>query len=925
MRKKLLGILCLAVLCVAAFVAAACSKQVKLVDFADGQAEADYGTQYTVRETVSDEEGNSYQLSASVTEKKSGDPVTLLNGKFDVLSLDGYTIVYTAHTDGSEQKCTIELKVKDNTVPEIRFSSVQTYGDWNQKFELPSYEIKEALVGEVEVSERLYLKENGAETEIPKEQYESGVFVPQQGGNYTYEITAMYENGNEKVGNFDFYIRMVAPGEDEVESFNDECALRGVRADGLEVLPYSKKPVDGVTDYLALKGKKDIYYSYYFITTRYPTEYYLDRDYSCLSYKIYIDPDTVTEKTKKFETLPSYGDQWGGSLEVEPGKWQEVFVDFNLLRPYLENSENNEIRIIKNILNDNNDGRTHDPDMVFYISDVKFRKNIVSEGQLVNPAGDIAEQYVMSEGVKCVKESVGGMDASFSVALKENVKFAVKPVQEEVLDGHNRVAFKIYAQGEGSVQLTLASGESVTAPLNEWTLYMVNSSAFIKDMEKNGFGELFTVKAVSGNITGLYVSEIVAYQEMSPTVELEMKDSLGIVNKEFILPEYIAVDADGEKLPDAQVEIELKNIDTQETLSPADGKFVPKVAGTYEYTVRAINGDKTTEQKFTFYVSDSSKALHADKNAETSIEISGNAVIFVEEYEGKAALKLNAGKENWPALKFKPQRPLSDYKGCDTFVITLRIDGSSFGSGEKYASRIVEINGGSLRVPVDTWFSLSTPIASFYDESGAAKFGQFFVFWTDRNWPGCEQDTFSIYVAGVEAVKKEEQKPSGNSLLNFKDISIVDSVYKTAPDQWGNGITALYMPEVAEKENVVAWYISQTNAQCKIKLPGSADLSGYAYLEFDLYLQSEYEKQVLFGGNVWNGGGDQAFGEHKEYETNKWITVRIPVSVFNAAGVTDGYTSLFCTTNPDYGFSEDIVAERNWFIYLSDVRGIMAE
>ena len=911
--KKKLCVLGLSLICLVSLFIAGCAKKVNLVNFEDVTINVDYGSQYELITTVTDEDGQVYTVTAQVTDKETNEAVIPVNNKIDILSVEGYTIVYSANTGSDSQTCTITLNVIDSTIPDVRFGQAAAYGELNTPYTLPAYEVKDSVSTEVSESVRLYRTEGESETVIDPSEYANGTFVPTVGGNYTYEVTATDQSGNTRVGEFNFYVRLVAPGADEVESFNDACALDSVNATALDVQPYSNEPIDGVTNYLALKYSDVGGYASFTIRGRHTADYYLSRGYGYLSYKIYIDPDTVTEDTKKFETLDRR------LLEVAPGTWQEVFVDFDLIAAEMTDEDGAEsLRLFRNTLNDNADGRVHDGDMVFYIADVKFRKNEVSGKQLVNPLGDVADKYISSNGVACVTEDVAGVTGSFSINVQTGNAFAVAPVNAAVLEGHNRVSFQVYAAGTGSVSVALASGNVVTVPGGEWTTYMVTASSYLSDVEADGYGNLFTIRSVSGEVTDFYVSNIVAYQEDAPSLELGMQDSLGIVNKEFVLPTVNATDADGNPLPDDHIEITLKNADTEAVFTPADGKFTPNAAGNYEFTVAVTNKEKSVTQTFKFYVSEAA-GLHADTNGEAFVTTDGGSATYVKNFAGKAALKLDMSIGQWPPVRVMPQRPMSDYEGYDTFVITFRVDSASFGEPGR-TSRVVEVAGKAYRIPLDQWISFSRPIEYFYEDGNAVS-KQFFAFWEDRSWPGCEQDTFSVYIAGMEAVKSGETL-TDNNLLDFSNIGVMDNFRESAANQWSTSPHALYLSDIGGRQNVVGLFVTAADLAWKFNLPES--VNDYAFIEIDVYLTTKLEDQYLVGLENY------ALKQSVKVNANEWTTIRIPVSDYLSAeteigedGVTP-YKKMFLTT---YGSSlgDTYRNDVNWLVCIGGVRGVMRE
>ena len=132
---------------------------VKLVDFADGTEEVKYGSVYELAlDPVRDAAGNSYEVSAEVT-NSAGGRVAVFDGKFDVIDLGGYTVVYTARS-GSEVvgERTVTLTIDTKIAPTLKFSE---YSDENtfeigDVFRLPTYIAYSPLTEQVEVEEKLF-------------------------------------------------------------------------------------------------------------------------------------------------------------------------------------------------------------------------------------------------------------------------------------------------------------------------------------------------------------------------------------------------------------------------------------------------------------------------------------------------------------------------------------------------------------------------------------------------------------------------------------------------------------------------------------------------------------------------------------------------------------------------------------------------
>ena len=132
--KKKLCVLGLSLICLVSLFIAGCAKKVNLVNFEDVTINVDYGSQYELITTVTDEDGQVYTVTAQVTDKETNESVIPVNNKIDILSVEGYTIVYSANTGSDTQTCTITLNVIDSTIPDVRFGQAAAYGELNTPY-----------------------------------------------------------------------------------------------------------------------------------------------------------------------------------------------------------------------------------------------------------------------------------------------------------------------------------------------------------------------------------------------------------------------------------------------------------------------------------------------------------------------------------------------------------------------------------------------------------------------------------------------------------------------------------------------------------------------------------------------------------------------------------------------------------------------
>lgn len=213
--KKYVKSVCLTLCLLLAVCVVGCNKDkggrtdVVLVDFpATATETVSLGDTYRITRTdVKDEAGNSYRLSAAVTDSKDVD-VAVIGGEFDVTDPDGYKIVYTAKiTDSDTRTMTVTLTVAD-TVPPVIVIVKPADGEVGKPYALPNITVTDLSGGAIEKSVKLYAM-NGDEQgdEIPLTESDGRfTFTPAAEGKFRIVVTATDSAGNTNTKTSDFIV-----------------------------------------------------------------------------------------------------------------------------------------------------------------------------------------------------------------------------------------------------------------------------------------------------------------------------------------------------------------------------------------------------------------------------------------------------------------------------------------------------------------------------------------------------------------------------------------------------------------------------------------------------------------------------------------------------------------------------------------------
>ena len=190
------------------FSLAACASSAALSDWKDGEEEVAFGSDYRLMTTVSDEDGNTYDVSAEVSVNDT--PVTVTGNSFTVSEKGSYRVVYTA--EGHENTMTVILKVVDRTAPVITIGERVTFVAAGEKYYLPEVSVHEEFDETAPECTVTVIAEDG--TALKKEKDDIGEYVvPENDGTYTYNASAQDIAGNKRDESFTFEAVSVQEGE----------------------------------------------------------------------------------------------------------------------------------------------------------------------------------------------------------------------------------------------------------------------------------------------------------------------------------------------------------------------------------------------------------------------------------------------------------------------------------------------------------------------------------------------------------------------------------------------------------------------------------------------------------------------------------------------------------------------------------------
>lgn len=178
------------------------TEKVEIVGWADSTEQVVLGTTYEVQDaTAVDKNGKEYKVEVSVVKKTDGGNVSLIFGAFDILSIDGYEVVYKATENGEiKAQKKISLTVKDEGLPVVMISG-NNIASVGEKFAYPAINVSDdsGIVASKEIS--VYDSEGNAFAS------DAEGFTPDKIGEYVIKVSAKDGAGNSGSSSYVIYAR----------------------------------------------------------------------------------------------------------------------------------------------------------------------------------------------------------------------------------------------------------------------------------------------------------------------------------------------------------------------------------------------------------------------------------------------------------------------------------------------------------------------------------------------------------------------------------------------------------------------------------------------------------------------------------------------------------------------------------------------
>ena len=316
----------------AAFAACKNSGTVRIEGWYDETQTAVLGSCYETEDLVAkDENGKEYDVTVNVYHKTNGNEVPLIYGKFDIIDIQGYNVVYTAKDGDTEAaKKKVSVNVKDEGAPVISVGGGR-FAELGKRYEFPEITVTDDS-GEAAALTKRVLAPDGKEFAC-----DDRGFTPNEIGAYTVKLTATDASGNAGEKSFAVICRR-ATEKNEIESFDD---------DGFLTTAYSKSETSDkklAPAFTAFRRTKQSYGSAAFSSAGGErTGIYLRprmkdfsaaEEYDYLSAWIYIASEEDVKKV-------TFGI---ASVDVPANEWTEIKIssaDVGDLRRYLYNVSTN--------------------------------------------------------------------------------------------------------------------------------------------------------------------------------------------------------------------------------------------------------------------------------------------------------------------------------------------------------------------------------------------------------------------------------------------------------------------------------------------------------------------------------------------------------------------------------------------------------
>ncbi len=220
MKRKFTVTILIAVLALAAVFVTACGGKesgVTLVDFPPTATEEaqKLGSVYQLRRTVSDEDGNEYNLTAEVKTSAGAVVSDVINASFELTDIGGYTITYTVTVaEGDVRTSVVTVPCYDDTPPVINIGTPAD-GVVDELYTLPAITFSD-LDAVSDRSVTVYLvADDGTLTEVKGLTETEGTytFKPTAAGTYRISAYAKDSSGNEVTRTSDFIVDILLEGE----------------------------------------------------------------------------------------------------------------------------------------------------------------------------------------------------------------------------------------------------------------------------------------------------------------------------------------------------------------------------------------------------------------------------------------------------------------------------------------------------------------------------------------------------------------------------------------------------------------------------------------------------------------------------------------------------------------------------------------
>lgn len=247
MKRKFTVTILIAVLALAAVFVTACGGKesgVTLVDFPATATEESQklGDVYQLRRTVSDEDGNEYNLTAEVKTSAGAVVSDVINASFELTDIGGYTITYTVTVaEGDVRTSVVTVPCYDDTPPVINIGTAAD-GVVGELYTLPAITFSDLdAVSERSVTVYLVAADGGL-TEVKGLTETEGTytFTPTAAGTYRISAYAKDSSGNEVTRTSDFIVDILLEGEvfnPEYSGARDQLSTNKAMSTNIEFVP----------------------------------------------------------------------------------------------------------------------------------------------------------------------------------------------------------------------------------------------------------------------------------------------------------------------------------------------------------------------------------------------------------------------------------------------------------------------------------------------------------------------------------------------------------------------------------------------------------------------------------------------------------------------------------------------------------------